>query len=317
MKLGINIIPIMPVSEIIEIIQTAESLGYEYCLLADEGMTPDVWVTLGLAASNTNKILLGAVTNGYTRHPAVTALATATLNEASNGRAILVLVAGGSIVMDTFMIPREKPLLVIKESIEICRKLWSGSAIDFEGSIFSLKNAHMDLPQQNIPIWIAARGKQTLQLAGRTADGVLMTVKSDIGPAIELIDQYENKPQRIYMDRIAYTVQLFEDTTRIFPYVLKDTPERQLSGFLNHQEIKNIQHALETGGVDAVRKLITKDMIKRYKVAGTPVECSQIIGQLEKDHNLDVFVLNITTGNLQNNIKMLSEVYSIVSQVSK
>jgi 5,10-methylenetetrahydromethanopterin reductase len=314
MKMGINIIPIMPLSEIIEIIQAAESIGYEYCLIADEGMTPDVWVTLGLAAHETKNIYLGPVTNGYTRHPAVTAIATASLNQISNNRAILVLVAGGSIVMDTFMIQREKPLKVVKDSINICRSLWSGEPFNFEGEYFSLKNAKMELPSQNIPIWIAARGEQMLKLAGRMADGVLLMVKSDIGPAVELVDQFENHPLRIYMDRIAYTEQMIEDATHLFPYVLKDTPERQLSGFLNQYEISQLKSALDTGGTDAVAKLITKDMIKRYKVAGSPSECSLILNQLKNDHKLDMFVLNITTGDLQKNISMLSDVYSIVKE---
>jgi 5,10-methylenetetrahydromethanopterin reductase len=311
MKLGINIIPVMPISEIIEIIQAAESIGYEYCLLADEGMTADVWVTLGLAAHETKNIYLGPVTNGYTRHPAITAIATATLNQISNSRAILVLVAGGSIVMDTFMMNREKPLKVVKDSINICRRIWSGESFDFEGEYFSLKNAKMELPSQNIPIWIAARGEQMLKLAGRMADGVLLMVKSDIGPAVKLVDQFENHPLRIYMDRIAYTEKMIEDATHLFPYVLKDTPERQLSGFLNQYEITQLKSALETGGTDAVAKLITKDMIKRYKVAGSPSECSLILNQLKNDHQLDMFVLNITTGGLQTNLNMLSDVYTI------
>ena len=314
MKMGINIIPIMPLSEIIEIIQAAESIGYEYCLIADEGMTPDVWVTLGLAAHETKNIYLGPVTNGYTRHPAVTAIATASLNQISNNRAILVLVAGGSIVMDTFMMKREKPLKVVKDSINICRSLWSGEPFNFEGEYFSLKNAKMELPSQNIPIWIAARGEQMLKLAGRMADGVLLTVKSDIGPAVKLVNQFENHPLKIYMDRIAYTEQMIEDATHLFPYVLTDTPERQLSGFLNQHEISQLKSALDTGGTDAVAKLITKDMIKRYKVAGSPSECSLILNQLKNDHKLDMFVLNITTGGLKENISMLSDVYSIVNE---
>jgi len=314
MKLGLNIIPVMPVSEIIALIQAAESLGYEYCLLADEGMSSDVYVTLGVAARETEKIFLGPVTNGYTRHPAVTAVATATLNQMSNGRAILVLVAGGSVVLDTFVIQREKPLTVVKESIEICRKLWSGDSISYEGEIFSLKNAHLEAGFQNIPIWIAARGKQMLQLAGRTADGVLLMVKSDIGPALELVSQYENKPKRIYMDRIAYTEQMIEDATHLFPYVLKDTPERQLLGFLNDAEINRLKQALAIGGIDAVPKLITQDMIKRYKIAGSPQECKQTINQLKVDHQLDMFVVNVTTSGLIKNIQMLDDIFSIVNE---
>ncbi len=311
MKLGINIIPVMPLTEIIEIIQAAEAIGYEYCLVADEGMTPDVWVTLGLAARETKNIFLGPVTNGYTRHPAVSAIATATLNQGSNGRAILVLVAGGSIVMDTFMIQREKPLKVVKDCINICRSLWSGESFNFEGEYFSLKNAKMELPSHNIPIWIAARGEQMLKLAGRMADGVMLMVKSDIGPAVKLVDQFENQPLRIYMDRIAYTEQMIEDATHLFPYVLK-----QLNGFLNQHEITQLKSALETGGTDAVAKLITKDMIKRYKVAGSPSECSLILKQLKNHHKLDMFVLNITTGGLQKNLSMLSDVYSIAKEIT-
>jgi 5,10-methylenetetrahydromethanopterin reductase len=313
MKLGINIIPVMPISEIIAIIKAAESIGYEYCLLADEGMTPDVWVTLSLAAGETSKIFLAPVTNGYTRHPAVTAVATATLNQISAGRGALVLVAGGSIVMDTFMIQRDKPLSVVRESIEICRKLWSGMTVNYAGETHSLKNARMEIPSQNIPIWIAARGEKMLQMAGSYADGVLLMMKSDIGPAVELINQYENKPLRIFMDRIAYTEQMIEDATHLFPYVLKDTPERQLSGFLKDDEIKQLKQALESGGTEAVAKLITQDMIKRYKIAGTPQECKQTINQLKDDHQLDMFILNITSAGLEKNLQMLSDVYSIVN----
>jgi len=209
------------------------------------------------------------------------------------------------------MMKREKPLKVVKDSINICRRIWSGESFDFEGEYFSLKNAKMELPSQNIPIWIAARGEQMLKLAGRMADGVLLMVKSDIGPAVKLVDQFENHPLRIYMDRIAYTEKMIEDATHLFPYVLKDTPERQLSGFLNQYEITQLKSALETGGTDAVAKIITKDMIKRFKVAGSPSECSLILNQLKNDHQLDMFVLNITTGGLQTNLNMLSDVYTI------
>lgn len=44
-KLGINIIPVMPVDEIIKTAQAAEDIGYDYCVLADEGFMPDVYIS--------------------------------------------------------------------------------------------------------------------------------------------------------------------------------------------------------------------------------------------------------------------------------
>jgi 5,10-methylenetetrahydromethanopterin reductase len=98
-EMGLQIIPTMPVREVIDTIRAVEELGYRYCVVADEGFMPDVYVTLGIAAQETSTIKLGPVTNGYTRHPAVTASAAATLNEVSGGRALMNLVAGGSMVL--------------------------------------------------------------------------------------------------------------------------------------------------------------------------------------------------------------------------
>jgi len=311
-QIGINIIPVMPVEELLQLIKAAEGIGYDYCLLADEGLTADVYAILAIAARETKHIKIGPVTNGYTRHPAVTAAAMATLNELAKDRTMLVMVAGGSVVLDTFGITREVPLTVVRESMEICRRLWSGEKVDWQGKRFTLANAQLELGRQTIPIWIAGRGEKILELAGKEADGVLLMVKPDIGPALEIVERYENKPLRIYMDRMAYTENMIADATRIFPYVLKDTPERQLRGFLSEAEILQIRKAESEGGAVAVGKIITADMIKRYKIAGTPQECHQMIDEMEKAHHLDVFVLNITTPGLEQNIQMLKTVKSIL-----
>ena len=70
--LGIQIVPTMPVAELVQTARTAESLGYQYCMVADEGLMHDVYATLGAIATATDRIRLGAVTNPYTRHPAAT-----------------------------------------------------------------------------------------------------------------------------------------------------------------------------------------------------------------------------------------------------
>ena len=87
----------------------AERLGYDYCLVADEGFHPDVYACLGAIARATDRITLGVLTNGYTRHPAVTAAAAATVNELSGGRLVVTLLAGGSMVLTPMGIERARP----------------------------------------------------------------------------------------------------------------------------------------------------------------------------------------------------------------
>ena len=317
MQTGINLIPDMPADEVIGTVQAAEELGYDYCLFADEGFMPDVYIALGAAASRTSRIRLGPVTNGYTRHPAVTAVAMATLNQLSGGRAVTVLVAGGSLVLKPMNIPLEAPLSVVRDSIEVMRRLWTGEAITWQGGRFQLDSAQISLGAQNIPIWMAVRGPKMLQLAGEMADGVVLMIKPDVGPALQFVEQgrggREGVFQRIYLDKPAYTPEMLENSTNFFGHVVMDTPERQLRTFLSDPEIQQLRQAYQSGGPDAVTRLVTPEMIRRYKVAGTPAECTRGLAGLIHEHQLDVFLLNITSGGLEANIQMMRDVLSIVN----
>src|SRR5919197_4551005 len=66
----------------------AEELGYERAWLYDTPQqSPDIWMTLGLAAERTERIGLGpGVLVPSLRHPMVNAAATATLSALAPGR---------------------------------------------------------------------------------------------------------------------------------------------------------------------------------------------------------------------------------------
>src|SRR5437870_7334373 len=68
------------------------------CLwVTDERFQRDVWVNLGMLATATRRLRLATcVTDPFIRHPALTASAIATVDELSEGRAILGLGAGFS-----------------------------------------------------------------------------------------------------------------------------------------------------------------------------------------------------------------------------
>ncbi|NPV76714.1 MAG: LLM class flavin-dependent oxidoreductase [Anaerolineae bacterium] len=316
-KLGINIIPSMPVKEVIETAVEAEKIGYEYLILADEGSMQDVYVTLGALARETKKMKLSPCTNGYTRHPAVTAAAMATLHELSEGRSFLTLIAGGSLVLNPMKIARETPLGVARDTVEIARRLWSGETVSYEGERFGLSQARLTMgKQEDIPIWIAPRGDKMCKLTGELADGAMLMVKADLGEAFKLVDQGNagtgRKLVRAYIDRIAYTPEMIQETAAFFPHVVVDTPARQLKGLMSDEQIETILRAVKEGGHKAAEKLITFEMLQGYKIAGTPEECSQIFRALVDEHRLDVFILNIVAGGLEGNLQYLRDVYEIV-----
>lgn len=318
-EMGIQIIPTMPVAELLETITVAEALDYRYCVVADEGFMPDVYVSLGAAAQCTSRIRLGPVTNGYTRHPAVTATALATLNELSGGRALVNLVAGGSMVLNPMGIPREAPLAVVSDTVEVMRRLWSGEKVSWQGRRFRLDAAQMSLGPQDIPVWLSVRGPKLLELAGQQADGVVLMVKADLGPAIDIVERGSagtgHRPRRVYLDRMAYNTDMLAEAGRLYTYSVMDSPPRMLKGLgLSDEQITAIQRAMAAGGPEEAARFITTDMIKNYQIAGTPAECAAMLKHLIQTHRLDVFLLNIISPGLEANTRLMHEIAAIVRE---
>jgi 5,10-methylenetetrahydromethanopterin reductase len=79
-----------PVSRMVARGRLAEANGYSAVWVPDERFHREVYSCLGQIAAATSRVLVGpSVTDPYARHPALTAMAIATLDEISSGRAIL------------------------------------------------------------------------------------------------------------------------------------------------------------------------------------------------------------------------------------
>jgi 5,10-methylenetetrahydromethanopterin reductase len=108
-----------------------------------------------------------------TRHPAITAVAAATLADISGGRAILGIGAGDRPLLSLGYTPAR--LATLEASIAAIRALWSGATVEADEPGFALHDAHYRFPPgTDIPVWVSATGPRTLELAGRVADGVIL-----------------------------------------------------------------------------------------------------------------------------------------------
>ena len=310
---GVHIVPLMPAEDVISVAVEAERLGYEYCLVADEGFHPDVYACLGVIARATDRITLGVLTNGYTRHPAVTAAAAATVNELSGGRLVVTLLAGGSMVLSPMGIERARPARVVADSVQALKRLWSGEEVSWRGETCSLDRARLGMGPQSIPIWIASRGPRLLALAGQQADGVILTVKPDLGAALSLIGSAaaaagRPEPRRFYLGRICYTPELLEGQRRTLSFVLMDSPRRVLESLgLTSDEIAVIERGAQTNQPGLVGELVTGDLLRRYQVAGTAEECSAEVEELAREHSLSGVLIDALSEDLDENLAVLAD----------
>jgi len=316
---GIHIVPLMPARDVITVAMEAERIGYDYCLVADEGFHPDIYATLGVIARETERITIGAMTNGYTRHPAVTATALATVNDLSGGRAMVTMLVGGSMVLAPMGIARSRPYAVVADSIEVMRRLWSGESVTWPGRTVSLDQARIGFDPQSIPIFVASRGPMLLGLAGRSADGVVITVKPDLGAALDIVDEGATEagrptPTRVYLGRICYTPEMLEGQRRTLSFVLMDSPRRVLDSLgLDPGDADVVERAAATNRPELVDELVTDDLLARYQVAGSPEDCSVEISRLADAHQLDAVWTDVLSSDIDENLQLIADTHPIIT----
>lgn len=176
MDLELLLLGDVPVARLIERARLAEAHRYAAVWLADERFYREVYTCLGQLAAHTSRVLVGpCVTDPYARHPALTAMAIATLDEISGGRATLGIGAGISGFAE-LGIERRKPARAIRESIELIRALLRGETVDFHGEVIAFDQGRLSFspPRPSLLICVASNAPLGQLVAAEIADGAIM-----------------------------------------------------------------------------------------------------------------------------------------------
>jgi len=112
----------------------ADDLGFSWAGLIDsQCVYRELYVTAALCAQATERVRFGPmVTNPITCHPSVAAAAMATLDEVTDGRAILGIGPVDSAVLNVGERPAR--LADLREYVETVRALISGREVEYRGS---------------------------------------------------------------------------------------------------------------------------------------------------------------------------------------
>ena len=152
-----------------ELCREAEGTGFDWLGVADsQSVFRELYVALTVAALHTSRMRLGPlVTNPLTRHLVVTASAVASVDELSGGRAVLGLGSGDSAIYTIGAPPAT--MAGLEDSVATLGRLTAGLAVKREGRTWRVHRS-----ARRVPIYLAAEGPRTLELAGRVADGVIV-----------------------------------------------------------------------------------------------------------------------------------------------
>jgi 5,10-methylenetetrahydromethanopterin reductase len=185
-KLELLMLGDAPVAQLSERARLAESCGFDAVWLADERFYREVYGALAAIALATSRVAVGpCVTDPFTRHPALTAMAIATLDEISRGRAVLGLGAGISGFAE-LGIRLAKPVRAMREAIAVIRALLRGEQVDAAGEAIAFRNGRLSFSpiRAAIPIHIASNGPLGQRTAGAVADGAIMEACGSVAEAL-------------------------------------------------------------------------------------------------------------------------------------
>ena len=169
-RLGIICLP-RSVAGAVADARLAEAAGFALVGIADsQSVFRELYATAALCAQATRRVLIGpTVTNAITRHPAVAASAIATVDEIAEGRAIFGLGSGDSAILN--LGERPTTLAGLRAYVGAVRGLFAGQDAEYAG-----RRIRLTWAERAVPIYLAAEGPRTLELAGEIADGVIVNL---------------------------------------------------------------------------------------------------------------------------------------------
>ena len=190
-----------------QVAQRAEALGFRDLWVTentlDHVFSFDPVVILTYAAAITTSIRVGvSVAVLPVQNPIHVAHQFATLDYASNGRAILGVGLGRDQHYSEFQVPREHRIRRFREEIELIKTLWTEAKVSYRGSIYRLDTGAMSpkpVQQPHPPIWFGGGHADALRRAAVMGDawmGAGGSSNADFARAIPQLREHLEKARR-------------------------------------------------------------------------------------------------------------------------
>ena len=284
--------PEAPVTNVIEIAKTAETLGFDKLWLWDSWASKDVNIGLALAALHTKRLLLGTgVSPTPLRHSALLVNTMATVDDLSDGRAVLGIGSGGQATCGRLGV-RKARIAEFREEMRLIRLLLDGGQVKENSKFYQI-----DSIKRRIPLYTAAWGPRMQEVSGELADGVMLMGPeradvlgkkmirirdaataagrdpNDVKLLIQVTGAYADDPQPLiekykslaihHMQRRGYEGEYPEEFGPIFDAVRK-----------------GIEHIAMPEGESPGTELVPDEFVKHSIMVGTEADCVERLKEL-------------------------------------
>jgi len=289
----------------LDYVKYAEEKGFEAVWQAESRLVRDAIVPMAAYAAVTNKIKVGSgVINNWTRNIGLLAATFLTLDDLAPNRVVCGIGAWWDPLAKNVGIDRRKPLLAMRETVEVLRRLLNLERVTFHGEFHHVDNIELDVVHgrrepRNIPIMIGATGDLMMEMTGEISDGCVMNycVAPEYNDkALELLEKGAKKAGRTLADidrpqLIVCSVdedhdKAIEYTKELLCQYLAQQPHIAKASNVSAEVINNIQATL---GWPATKEQINKakhfvpdELVHKITASGTPSEARAKVAEYTK-----------------------------------
>jgi len=283
----------------------AEEKGFEAVWQAESRLVRDAIVPMAAYAAVTTKLKVGSgVINNWTRNIGLLAATFLTLDDLAPNRIICGIGAWWDPLAKNVGIDRRKPLLAMRETVEVMRRLLNMERVTFHGEFHHVDGIELDVVHgrrepRNVPIMIGATGDLMMEMTGEIADGCVMNycVAPEYNDkALELLEKGAEKAGRKIedIDRPQLIVcsvdedhdKAIEYTKELLCQYLAQQPHIAKASNVSQEVISNIQATL---GWPATKEQINKakhfvpdELVHKITASGTPAEARAKVAEYVK-----------------------------------
>jgi 5,10-methylenetetrahydromethanopterin reductase len=288
-NLGVGTDGVTSMSDTLELAKEADALGFHSFWLSEGYHSRSALVRATLIATATKKIKIGlGILSPHTKHPALLAMEAASLDELAPGRVLLGI---GRVLnaLRKHALDRRGTAQVVKESIEIIKRILSGQLVQYDGSKFSIARpgSRLDLELSGeLPIYVGATGPVMLRLAGQYADGIVFNypcTPSFVKYAMLFLEEGLLRSGRTLdvFDVAAYLLVSVDESQKkavdaAKRFVAQKLPTRHSEMLrqagVTAEEIGVVKEKVERLGVVKAAAEVDDSVVRKVAIAGTPAQ---------------------------------------------
>jgi len=262
---------------------------------AESRLVRDAIVPMAAYAAVTERIKVGSgVINNWTRNIGLLASTFLTLDDLAPGRVICGIGAWWDPLARNVGIERRKPLLAMRETVDLLRRLLNMEQVTFHGEFHYVEGIVLDVVHgrkepRDVPIYIGATGPKMMELSGEIADGVVLNYCVPPEYNLQAIEHIEDGAERVGrkledIDRPQLIVcsvdhdreRAYDTSRELLTQYLAQQPHIAKASGVEQEVVSEIQSILgwpaTRDEISQAKNLVSDELVQRITASGTPDE---------------------------------------------